>query len=104
MKVTVIPIGPLGMVPKGLQGRLKELEIKGAIKTIQTKALVRLARRALRKLPVTKMSVKDHQVKGVWKTHQQWNNNMLSSNMYNLMKEKKKKKKKAKPFFSSTMQ
>ena len=41
MKVAVIPItvGALGMVPKGLEKRLEELEMGGRIKTIQKTAL-----------------------------------------------------------------
>ena len=41
----VIPvmIGALGMAPKGLLRGLKELEIRGCAKTIQTTALLRLA-------------------------------------------------------------
>ena len=40
MKVTVIPIviGVLGTVPKGLESRLEELEIRGRMETIQTTA------------------------------------------------------------------
>ena len=46
MRVTVLPIviGKLGMVPKGLERRLEELEIGGQIKTIQITALLRSAR------------------------------------------------------------
>ena len=46
MRVTVIliVIGALGMIPKGLVRGLEELEIGGKIKTIQTIALLRLAR------------------------------------------------------------
>ena len=46
MKVTVIPIvvGTLGMVPKGLEKRLEEVEIRGRIEIIQTTALLKLAR------------------------------------------------------------
>ena len=45
MKVTVIRIlvGALGMVPKGLEGRLEELEIR-RIETIQTTALLKSAK------------------------------------------------------------
>ena len=40
MRVTVIPImiGALGTVPKGLETRLEESEIRGWIETIQTTA------------------------------------------------------------------
>ena len=46
MKVTVIPIviGALGMITNGLVRGLKELENGGQAKTIQTIALLRLAR------------------------------------------------------------
>ena len=46
MGVTVVAvvIGTLGTVPKGLESRLKELEILGQIEPIQTIALVSLAR------------------------------------------------------------
>ena len=45
MMVTVIPIvvGVLGMVPKSLENRLGELNIRGRIKTIQTTALLKSA-------------------------------------------------------------
>ena len=46
MKVTVIPIaiGVLGTVTKELVQRLKDLEIRGRMKTIQTTSLLRSAR------------------------------------------------------------
>ena len=46
MKVLVIPmvIGMLGMVPKDLERRQDEFEIKGQIENIQTIALLRMAR------------------------------------------------------------
>ena len=46
MKVTVIPIliGALGTVTKGLVKRLEDLEIRGQVETIQTKARLRSAR------------------------------------------------------------
>ena len=46
MSVTVIPmvVGALGLVSKGLEGRLVELEIKGRVKTILTTALSRMPR------------------------------------------------------------
>ena len=46
MKVTVIPIviGALGTFTKGLVKGLEDLEIKGRAETIQTTALLRLAR------------------------------------------------------------
>ena len=46
MEVKIVPIviGALGMVPKCLEKSLSELGIKGRIETIQTTALLRLAR------------------------------------------------------------
>ena len=46
MGVTVIPVvvGVLGTVPKDLERRIEELEIRGRIDTIQTTALLRSAR------------------------------------------------------------
>ena len=46
MKVVVILIvvGALGTVPKRLKKRLKVLEIRGKIETLQTTALMRLVR------------------------------------------------------------
>ena len=50
MKVTVIPIaiGALGTVPKVLAKGLEDLEIRGKVKTIQTKELLRSARILIR--------------------------------------------------------
>ena len=46
MKVTVIPIVTveIGIVTKGLVQGLEDLEIRGRVDTIQTKALLRSAR------------------------------------------------------------
>ena len=46
MKMTVIPIviSALGTIPKGLVKRLKMLEIRGRVETIQTTVLLRSAR------------------------------------------------------------
>ena len=46
MRAMIVPIivSTLGMIYKSLQRVLEELEIKGIIKTIQTTALLRLAR------------------------------------------------------------
>ena len=46
MKMTVKPIviGTLRTIPKGLVKRLKDFEIRGQVKTIQTTALLRSAR------------------------------------------------------------
>ena len=43
MKVTVITI-VIGMIPQGLVKGLEDLEIRGQVETIQTTALLRLAR------------------------------------------------------------
>ena len=52
MRMTVIPIvtGILGIISKGLKSGLEELEIRGQIETIQTKALLKLARTGVGKL------------------------------------------------------
>ena len=46
MKVTIVPIviGAFGTVTKGLLKGLKDLEIGGAVETIQTTALLKTAR------------------------------------------------------------
>ena len=46
MKMTVIPIvvGALGTVPKGMEKRLGELEIRGRIEAIQTTAVLKSAK------------------------------------------------------------
>ena len=46
MRVMAVPVvvGALGMILKDLEKRLEELEIRERIKTIQTTALLRLAR------------------------------------------------------------
>ena len=46
MKLTVIPtvIGEFRTIPKGMVKGLGELEIRGYVETIQTAALLRLAR------------------------------------------------------------
>ena len=46
MKVTIVPIviGVLGTVTKGLLRGLEDLEIGGWVETIQTTALLRMAR------------------------------------------------------------
>ena len=54
MRVSLIPIviGAVGTIPKGLVRRLEDLEIRGRVDTIQTTALLRLAR-LLRRLRET---------------------------------------------------
>ena len=49
MKVTIVPIviGALGTIAKGLLKGLKDLEVGGRVETIQTTALLRMARRVL---------------------------------------------------------
>ena len=46
MKVTIVPIviGALGTITKGLLKGLEDLEIGGRVETIQTTALLRMAR------------------------------------------------------------
>ena len=46
MQVTIIPIviGAFGIVTKGLLKGLEELEVGGRVETIQTTALLRMAR------------------------------------------------------------
>ena len=46
MKVTIVPIGigALGTVTKGLLKDLEDLEVDGRVETIQTIALLRMAR------------------------------------------------------------
>ena len=57
----------LEMIPKGLEKRLEELEIRGRIKTIQTAVVLRSTRTLkspgdLRRLAVTQTPVKDYQL------------------------------------------
>ena len=54
MKVTIVPIviGVLGTITKGLLKGLEDLEIGGQVETIQTTALLRMAR-ILRRVPET---------------------------------------------------
>ena len=97
MKVIIVPImiGTFGTVTKGLLKGLDNLKVGGRIETIQTSALLRTApfirpgatskQRALqinsengqntekspvdlRRLAVTQATVKDHQLRLVWKT------------------------------------
>ena len=76
--VILIVINWLGTVPKGLERELEEFEIRGRIETIQTIALLRLAKiligqnteespEDLKILDVTQTPVKDHQSRPVWK-------------------------------------
>ena len=44
MKMTMIPIGALGIISKGLVKSLEEMKIKGQKETIQTKTLWKSAR------------------------------------------------------------
>ena len=72
----LIVIDALGTVTKGLIKGLEDLGIRGQGETIQTTALLRstrILRRVLetwgdlRRLAVTQTSVKDHQLKLMWK-------------------------------------
>ena len=44
MKVTIVPIGALGIITKGLLKGLEDLAVGGQVVTIQTTALLRTAR------------------------------------------------------------
>ena len=59
-----IVVGALGTITKGLAKRLEDLEIRGQVETIQTTALLRLARilEDLWRLAVTQTPVEDHQL------------------------------------------
>ena len=65
MKVTIIPIviGALGTVTEGLIKGLKDLEISGRVKTIQTNASMNTAQspRNLWRLAVTQTPVENYQ-------------------------------------------
>ena len=86
MKVTIMPIviGALGTIPKGLLKGLEDLEIVGRVETIQTTALLRMAR-ILRRILETwgdLLSLKlqwktNHQLTLMWKTLNNNNNNNL---------------------------
>ena len=69
MKMTIIPIviGTLGTVTEVLMQGLEDLKITGWVESVQTPALLRLAkilRRVLktRRFTVTQTPVKDHQL------------------------------------------
>ena len=72
MKVTIIPIviGAFGSVTKGLLKGLEALEVGGGVETIQTTALLRMARilkrmlspGVLNRLAVAQTPVKDDQL------------------------------------------
>ena len=44
MKVTIVPIGALGTITRGLLKGLEDLEVGGRVQTIKTRALLRTAR------------------------------------------------------------
>ena len=72
MKVTIIPIviGAFGTVTKVLLKELEDLEVGGQVETIQTTALLRMAR-ILRRVQETRgrlLSLKLHQITLMWKT------------------------------------
>ena len=60
MRVNVIPVvvSALGIISKGLERRLEDLEIRGRTETIQTTALLKLARILKKRLAVSQSSVK----------------------------------------------
>ena len=70
MKVTIIPIviGAFGTVTKELLKGLEDLEVDGRVETIQTTALLRMAKNTekspgdLRRLAITQTPVKNHQL------------------------------------------
>ena len=72
MKVTVIPtvFGALGTIPKSLIKRLEDLEIREQVETIKTKIGQNSEKNPgdLRRLVVTSIPVKDHQLTLVRKT------------------------------------
>ena len=72
MKVTVIAtvFGALGAVPKCLEKRLEESEIRGRIETIQTTEIgqnTEESPRDLRRFAVTQNPGKDYKLTPVWK-------------------------------------
>ena len=72
-----IEVAVLGTVLKGLEKRVKELEIEGQIKTFQIYSIVEIGQKTekrtghLRKLAATQTRVKNHQLMLVWKTYQE---------------------------------
>ena len=73
MNVTVISIviGALGTITKRLVKGLEELEISGRVETIQTAEIGQNTEKSpgdLRRLDVTQIRVKDHQLTLMWKT------------------------------------
>ena len=78
MRMTVIPIvdGALGIVAKGLENRLEELEIRKRIETISTTALFRSARILRRVLETwgnlqSLTPMKHNQLTLKWRTHKE---------------------------------
>ena len=76
MKVTIVQIviGALGTITKGLLKGLEDLEVSGRVETIQTTGIVENDQnpetipRNLRKLDLTRIPVKNHQLTLMWKT------------------------------------
>ena len=68
MTIISIVIGDFGTVSKGLLKGLEDLEVGGRVETIETTALLKMARinekstGDLRRLIVTQSPVKDHQL------------------------------------------
>ena len=84
MKVTIIRIviGAFGTVTKGLLKDQQDLEIGGRVETIQTTALLKIARilrRDLRRLAATQSPVKDHLM-----SNDNNNNNIKALNIENI--------------------
>ena len=76
MKVTIVPIviGALGTVTKGLLKGLEDLEVGGWVETIQNDSIAEDGQNTetspgdLRRLAVTQIPVKNHQLILMWKT------------------------------------
>ena len=85
VKVTIIPIiiGALGTATKGLVQEHEDLEITGREENVQNYGIVEIGQNTekspgdFRKLAVPQTPVKDHQLKLMWKTLREWNNNNL---------------------------
>ena len=74
MKIIAIVIGAFSTVTKGLLKGLKDLVFRGRVESIQTTALlsfIEMSPGDLRRLDVTQISVKNHQITLMWKTLKQ---------------------------------
>ena len=89
MKVTIVPlgtlvtIGALGPITKGLLKGLDDLEVSRRVETIQTNSNAENGQNTetspgdLRRLVVTQTPLKDHQLTLMWKTLKEKNNNIV---------------------------